>query len=74
MGAPVSAQRVADALKSEPNVRGVFVQASETSTGAAHDVRAMGEASRKRARSSWSTPSPGWAPCRSISTAGAWMS
>jgi aspartate aminotransferase-like enzyme len=43
-GGAVSAQRVADTLKSEPKIRGVFVQASETSTGAAHDVRAMGEA------------------------------
>ena len=43
-GRAVSAQRVADTLKVEPNVRAVFVQASETSTGAAHDVRAMGEA------------------------------
>jgi aspartate aminotransferase-like enzyme len=43
-GGAVSAQRVADTLKSQPKVRGVFVQASETSTGAAHDVRAMGEA------------------------------
>ena len=43
-GGAVSAQRVADTLKSQPNVRGVFVQASETSTGAAHDVRAMGKA------------------------------
>jgi len=42
-GGAVSAQRVADALKTQPNIRGVFVQASETSTGAAHDVRAMGE-------------------------------
>jgi aspartate aminotransferase-like enzyme len=30
-----------------PDVKGVFVQASETSTGAAHDVRAMGEAVKK---------------------------
>jgi len=43
-GGAVSAQRVMDTLKSQPNIRGVFVQASETSTGAAHDVRAMGEA------------------------------
>jgi aspartate aminotransferase-like enzyme len=43
-GGAVSAQRVADALKSQSKIRGVFVQASETSTGAAHDVRAMGEA------------------------------
>jgi aspartate aminotransferase-like enzyme len=46
-GGAVSAQRVVDALKSEPNVRGVFVQASESSTGAAHDVKAMGEAIKK---------------------------
>src|SRR5258707_219532 len=43
-GKSVSSQRVANALKSESNVRGVFVQGSETSTGAAHDVRAMGQA------------------------------
>jgi aspartate aminotransferase-like enzyme len=46
-GGAVSAQRVVDALKSEPNVRGVFVQASESSTGAAHDVKTMGEAIKK---------------------------
>jgi aspartate aminotransferase-like enzyme len=46
-GSAVSPQRVIDALKSESNVRGVFVQASESSTGAAHDVRAMGEAIKK---------------------------
>jgi aspartate aminotransferase-like enzyme len=46
-GGAVSAQRVKDTLQSNPNVRGVFVQASETSTGAAHDVRAMGEAIQK---------------------------
>jgi aspartate aminotransferase-like enzyme len=46
-GGAVSAGRVADALKSESNVRAVFVQASETSTGAAHDVRGMGDAVKK---------------------------
>ena len=46
-GDTVSPQRVADALKSNPNTRGVFVQASETSTGAAHDVRSMGEIIKK---------------------------
>jgi aspartate aminotransferase-like enzyme len=46
-GGAVSAQRVADALQANPNVRGVFVQASETSTGAEHDVRAMGQAIKK---------------------------
>src|SRR5882724_4898011 len=46
-GRSVSPQRVVDALKAEKNVRGVFVQGSETSTGAAHDVRAMGQAVQK---------------------------
>ncbi|HEX4595994.1 MAG TPA: alanine--glyoxylate aminotransferase family protein [Bryobacteraceae bacterium] len=46
-GSAVSPQRVSETLRSQPNVRGVFVQASETSTGAAHDVRAMGEAIQK---------------------------
>jgi aspartate aminotransferase-like enzyme len=31
------------ALAENPGVQGVFVQASESSTGAAHDIRAMGE-------------------------------
>ncbi len=43
-GDVVSPGRVEEALKENPQARGVFVQASETSTGAAHDVRAMGEA------------------------------
>jgi aspartate aminotransferase-like enzyme len=43
-GEAVSADQVRDALAKEPATKGVFVQASETSTGAAHDVRAMGEA------------------------------
>jgi aspartate aminotransferase-like enzyme len=46
-GSAVSPERVIDALKAEPGTRGVFVQASESSTGAAHDVRAMGEAVQK---------------------------
>jgi aspartate aminotransferase-like enzyme len=46
-GGSVGAERVADALKSNAGVRGVFVQASETSTGATHDVRAMAEAVKK---------------------------
>jgi aspartate aminotransferase-like enzyme len=41
-GGSVSAERLAKALETERNIRGVFVQASETSTGAAHDVHAMG--------------------------------
>jgi aspartate aminotransferase-like enzyme len=46
-GGAVSAERVAKTLESEPNIRAVFVQASETSTGAAHNVRDMGEAVKK---------------------------
>ena len=42
-GDVVTPDRVETALRSVPNVRAVMVQASETSTGAAHDVRAMGE-------------------------------
>jgi aspartate aminotransferase-like enzyme len=45
-GDVVKPESVAEKL-AEPGVRGVFVQASETSTGAAHDVRAMGLATAK---------------------------
>jgi aspartate aminotransferase-like enzyme len=43
-GAVVAPEQVEAALAAEPGTRGVFVQASETSTGAAHDVRAMARA------------------------------
>jgi aspartate aminotransferase-like enzyme len=46
-GKSVSPEAVAKALAANPDTKGVFVQASETSTGAAHDVRAMGEAVKK---------------------------
>jgi len=46
-GDTVSPDRVEKALKAEPATKGVFVQASETSTGAAHDVRRMAESVRK---------------------------
>src|SRR5579884_1108248 len=46
-GDVITPDRVQDALGSHANVRGVFVQASETSTGASHDVKAMAEAIRK---------------------------
>lgn len=46
-GGAVAPERVAAALEENPNARGVFVQASETSTGAAHDVRSMGRAIAK---------------------------
>ena len=40
-GDVVTPERVGEALKSNPDTRGVFVQASETSTGAQHDVKSM---------------------------------
>ena len=43
-GKSVEADAVVKALAANPNVKGVFVQASESSTGAAHDVQAMGRA------------------------------
>src|ERR1700733_794256 len=46
-GKTVAAAQVEAALAREPATRGVFVQASETSTGAAHDVRAMAQAVAK---------------------------
>jgi aspartate aminotransferase-like enzyme len=46
-GQVVTAQAVADALAKEKNIRGVFVQASETSTGASHDIKGMAEAIAK---------------------------
>ena len=46
-GDTVSTERLEAALKDQPEARGVFVQASETSTGAAHDVHRMAEAVRK---------------------------
>jgi len=46
-GDVVAPGRVAAALAAAPDTKGVFVQASETSTGAAHDVRAMGRAIAK---------------------------
>jgi aspartate aminotransferase-like enzyme len=46
-GEVVSPQRVEAALAQEPATKGVFVQASETSTGAMHDVEAMARAISK---------------------------
>jgi aspartate aminotransferase-like enzyme len=43
-GQAVSAASLEQALAANPDVKGVFLQASETSTGAMHDVRAMAEA------------------------------
>jgi aspartate aminotransferase-like enzyme len=46
-GDTVKPEQVEAALAATPGVRGVFVQASETSTGAQHDVCAMGKAIAK---------------------------
>jgi len=46
-GDVIKPEAVEAALQQNKNIRGVFVQASETSTGAAHDVRAMGLAVKK---------------------------
>jgi aspartate aminotransferase-like enzyme len=46
-GGAVRPEALQQALAANPGVKGVFVQASESSTGAAHDVRAMGEAVAK---------------------------
>jgi aspartate aminotransferase-like enzyme len=53
LGAPygksVEAGALENALAANPDIKGVFVQASESSTGAAHDVQAMGEAIQRAA-------------------------
>jgi aspartate aminotransferase-like enzyme len=46
-GKAVKPEALEKALAANPDAKGVFVQASESSTGAAHDVRAMGAAVRK---------------------------
>ena len=43
-GDAVSPQRLAGALKADPGIQGVFVQATESSAGVSHDVKAMAEA------------------------------
>ena len=42
-GRAVSAEQVRTALAARPEIRGVLVQASETSTGVLHPVRELGE-------------------------------
>jgi len=46
-GSTVKPEQVAAALAANPNIRGVFVQASETSTGAAHDIEGMAKVIRQ---------------------------
>src|SRR5262245_36285815 len=41
-GQAVAPEQLEAALQANPDVKGVFVQASESSTGAAHNVEAMG--------------------------------
>ncbi len=43
-GEAVSPQRIAEALKTNSAIRGVFVQATESSTGVSHDIEAMASA------------------------------
>lgn len=42
-GRAVDPQAVADLLKKDPGIKAVYVQASETSTGVAHDVKALAD-------------------------------
>lgn len=46
-GRAVDPQAVADALKKDPSIKAVYVQASETSTGVAHDVKALAQIVRE---------------------------
>lgn len=46
-GDAVQPDRVEQALAANNNIRGVFVQASESSTGTQHDVKAMGQLVQK---------------------------
>ena len=47
-GEAVDPQVIAEALKQDPSIKAVYVQASETSTGVAHDTRAIAEIVRNR--------------------------
>ena len=48
-GRSVRPEQVNDALAANPTVRAVFVQASETSTGALHPIADIGEITKRRA-------------------------
>lgn len=47
-GEAVPPERVAEALHRDPKIRGVFVQLSESSTGACHDIEALARIARAR--------------------------
>jgi len=63
-GSVVNPEEVEAALAANPDARGVFVQASETSTGAVHDVRAMGQAIAKTEAIFVVDAITGLGPCR----------
>jgi len=48
MGKAVTAELVTKALDANPDISGVFVQASETSTGVLHPIRQIAEVTRRR--------------------------
>ncbi len=47
-GYTVKPEKVEDALNKDPEIKGVFVQATETSTGVYHDIKALGNVVNKR--------------------------
>lgn len=47
-GQEVDPQLVHEALRKDPSIKAVYVQASETSTGIAHDIKALAELVRER--------------------------
>ena len=47
-GNSVDVSVVADLLSKDPSIRGVYVQASETSTGVAHDIQKLAALTRER--------------------------
>jgi serine---pyruvate transaminase len=47
-GRSVQPEQIADALRINPSARAVFVQASETSTGALHPIAEIGELAKRR--------------------------
>lgn len=47
-GYTVKPEMVEEALKKDPEIKGVFVQASETSTGVYHDIKALSEIVKKK--------------------------
>ncbi len=46
-GYAVKPEQIEEALRAEPDIKGVFVQASETSTGVYHDIRSIAEIVRR---------------------------